>query len=256
MLFFHVGGEEQEGRQCGGSHGPLGPTCYSDASQCGGSWWCGWGRSGCYVEQYVYDSYCTLFLNCVNIPPCATPPSVNHAPTVSIIQPKTNNLDPGTVLFQWNFSDPDAGDSQSRYVIDINCDKAGAMHFDNNSSNNSQTIGGFGNKNICSWTITAYDSGSLALSGSASANFSIKDAVVSLPSCSCGSVTSFCIGRAVTDSDLLCSPGNPSPSSSDIANQSQSAYQVNWTCSGGGCSGTANCSAKGQRNCGWIETNP
>jgi len=176
--------------------------------------------------------------------------SVNNNPTVQAIRPEGNELDPGSLIFEWSFSDPDAGDSQSRYVLDVNCDKTGSRHIDENSSSTSRTLGGFGNKDICTWTITVYDSGAPVKSASDTASFGIKDAPP-LTACACGTPERICRNAWPSDG-VLCSSGS-------VGNKvSGGLYgEWTWTCNpGSGCNLQTSCSAQGGGYCGWIETNP
>jgi hypothetical protein len=63
---------------------------------------------------------------------------------------------------------------------------------------------------------------------------------------------SFCTGQAPTDADL-CSGGEPDPKANLL---DLNAYEIKWQCLGS-CGGTSeDCSARGKKACGWIETNP
>lgn len=62
---------------------------------------------------------------------------------------------------------------------------------------------------------------------------------------------SFCQGRTPTNAEMCTGGTHPAPSSLDL-----NLYEVKWTCSGVCSSVNDDCSAKGKKACGWIETNP
>lgn len=63
---------------------------------------------------------------------------------------------------------------------------------------------------------------------------------------------SFCGGRIPTNEEL-CSAGTPVPGASSL---NLDVYEVTWQCQGVCGGANADCSAKGTKACGWIETTP
>jgi len=71
---------------------------------------------------------------------------------------------------------------------------------------------------------------------------------------SCGTADggSFCQGGTPSNEEL-CSAGTPVPSAASL---DLDVYEVSWQCQGICGGANEDCSAKGKKACGWIETNP
>lgn len=187
-------------------------------------------------------------------PPPPSPPG-NQAPRPVIENPADGARDLDTAIgFLATASDPE-GDLPMTYTSVIKCN---GNNFDQREGEVSDgtitfSLAGLPSGGACQWTISVTDSKNAT--GTDTHNFFIKVCTPLSNACGPFDGESLCAGRQITR-EGLCSVGNPTPEPGDLEINS---YTVNWTCRGGeSCGGdpSVSCSAKGQRTCGWIETNP